>query len=133
MAAERGGAVGGGEKGGIGREKGGIYKGKHRPICPSVPQHRASNRAVRERGVERALIAAAVAAGGVAYKFTSPGRRGVPDRLVVLPGGSVIFAEVKGTRGRVSKLQAIEIARLRSLGARVELVCSVDQAKAIVR
>jgi hypothetical protein len=85
----------------------------------------------RERSVERVLIAAVTAAGGIAYKFASPSRRGVPDRLIVLPGDRIFFAEVKGDVGRLSKLQEVEIARLRKLGARVDIVSSIDQARGI--
>ena len=80
----------------------------------------------RERDIERALVEAVAAAGGIAYKFTSPARRGVPDRLIVLPGGRVRFVEVKAPGGRLSKLQEIEIARLRSLGASVGVIWSLD-------
>ena len=84
-----------------------------------------------ERTVERALVAAVTAAGGVAYKFTSPARRGVPDRLIVLPGNRIFFAEVKGDGGRLTALQQVEIDRLRKLGARVDVVDTVTQAKGI--
>lgn len=84
-----------------------------------------------ERTVERALVAAVTAAGGVAYKFTSPSRRGVPDRLIVLPGNRIFFAEVKGDSGRLAPLQAVEIERLRKLGARVDIVSSIAQAREI--
>lgn len=84
-----------------------------------------------ERAVERALVAAVTAAGGVAYKFTSPSRRGVPDRLIVLPGNRIFFAEVKGDGGRLAPLQAVEIERLRKLGARVDIVSSIAQAREI--
>jgi hypothetical protein len=85
----------------------------------------------RERSVERVLVTAVTAAGGIAYKFSSPSRRGVPDRLIVLPGDRIFFAEVKGDGGRLSKLQEVEIARLRNLGARVDIVSSIDQARGI--
>jgi len=87
----------------------------------------------RERVIERALVEAVAAAGGVAYKFTSPARRGVPDRLIVMPGGRLFFAEVKGDGGRLSKLQEVEIARLRQLGVRVEVVTGLDEARGIAR
>ena len=35
----------------------------------------------RESIIEKHLAAAVKAAGGVAYKFVSPGRRSVPDRI----------------------------------------------------
>ena len=85
----------------------------------------------RERSIERALVAAVTAAGGVAYKFTSPSRRGVPDRLIVLPGNRIFLAEIKGDGGRLAPLQAGEIERLRKLGARVDIVSSIAQAREI--
>lgn len=45
-----------------------------------------TSKSIRESGVEKELVARVQGAGGEAYKFTSPGRRGVPDRLVLLPG-----------------------------------------------
>jgi hypothetical protein len=86
----------------------------------------------RERTVERALVVAVANAGGIAYKFTSPARRGVPDRLIVLPGNRIFFAEIKGDGGRLTPLQAIEIERLRKLGVRVDVVDSVVHAREIV-
>jgi len=82
-----------------------------------------------EAKAENALVRAVLRLGGIAYKFTSPGRRGVPDRLVVLPGGRVIFVEVKAPGGRLSKLQEIEIARLRTQGARVTVIWSASDVE----
>jgi len=56
------------------------------------------------------------AAGGIAYKFTSPAHRGVADRVVCLPDGSTWFVELKAPGGRLSELQKIfqsDMARLR--------------------
>ena len=47
---------------------------------------------MKESEIEARLVRGVKALGGVAYKFVSPGNVGVPDRLVVLPGGRVIFA-----------------------------------------
>jgi hypothetical protein len=79
-----------------------------------------------ESKVERVLVSAVSRLGGVAYKFVSPSRRGVPDRLVVLPGGRIVFVEIKSSVGKLSPLQEIEIRRLRGLGARVEVVGSIE-------
>lgn len=49
--------------------------------------------------------------GGLALKFVSPGYNGVPDRLVLLPDGAVVFVEVKSATGKLSALQ-IQFARL---------------------
>lgn len=53
---------------------------------------------VREDVIERHLVNEVKKAGGIAYKFTSPGRRGVPDRIVLLPNGKIIFVECKAPR-----------------------------------
>ncbi len=62
-------------------------------------------------------------AGGIAYKFTSPGNDGVPDRLVILPGGQVGFVELKQKGKKPTKLQTRQIERLRRLGC---FVCILD-------
>ena len=50
---------------------------------------------MKESEIEARLVRGVKALGGVAYKFVSPGNVGVPDRVVVLPGGRVIFVELK--------------------------------------
>lgn len=57
--------------------------------------------------------------GGKAYKFVSPGQTGVPDRIVVLPGGRIFFIELK-SEGRKSTLkQRQQQERLRAMGCTV--------------
>lgn len=83
---------------------------------------------MNEKELERKLVAAVKAKGGLAYKFISPGRVGVPDRVIALPGGRVMFAEVKSPtgKGRLSERQKREIAALQALGVRVEVVDSME-------
>lgn len=75
-----------------------------------------------EKQIELKLAEGVKALGGIAYKFVSPGNVGVPDRLVILPGGSVIFVELKTKVGKVSAVQQHQIARLRSRGAEVHVL-----------
>ena len=75
-----------------------------------------------ESAVEAKLVRGVKALGGIAYKFTSPGTAGVPDRIVVLPGGRVIFAELKTDSGRLSPGQRAQLDRLRALGAEAVVV-----------
>lgn len=75
-----------------------------------------------ESAVEAKLVRGVKALGGIAYKFVSPGTAGVPDRIVVLPGGRVIFAELKTDAGRLSPGQRAQLDRLRALGAEAVVV-----------
>ena len=60
--------------------------------------------------------------GGRAYKFVSPGAVGVPDRILAMPGGIVIFVECKGRGGSFTPMQAL---RLRELDALQQPVATV--------
>jgi hypothetical protein len=88
---------------------------------------------MRECEVEAYLVRCIAAIGGRAYKFTSPGRVGVPDRLLVLPGGLVVFVEVKAPGGRLSKPQAREIEALARLGAEIYVVYNWRDIESLVR
>jgi hypothetical protein len=68
-----------------------------------------------ERDIEKYLIRRTAERGGVAYKWVSPGRVGVADRIVVLPGGVVWFVEVKTVTGRLSEMQKIFAADMMRL------------------
>ena len=54
--------------------------------------------------------------GSVAYKWVSPGRAGVADRIVLLPSGVVWFVELKTVKGRLSPWQKIFAADMRRMG-----------------
>lgn len=71
---------------------------------------------IRESTIENHLIKQVKAAGGTAYKFVSPGRCGVPDRLVLLPGGRIVFVECKAPGEQPRADQVREHNRLRALG-----------------
>lgn len=59
--------------------------------------------------------------GGRATKL-APTEKGVPDRLVLLPGGRVYLVELKAVDGRVSAAQALWHERSAELGTRVQLL-----------
>jgi hypothetical protein len=60
-----------------------------------------------ENEVEKHFVWAVEAWGGKTYKFTSPARRGVADRIACLPNGQTWFVELKTKGGRLSELQKI--------------------------
>ena len=90
-----------------------------------------SSRKVRESAIERELCERVAALGGRAEKVTIIGRRGFFDRLVVLPGGRVIFVECKRPRGgRVALHQTLYASYYLGLGLEVAIVrksADIDQ------
>lgn len=71
---------------------------------------------MREKTVESKLVKAVKSMGGLAPKFTSPGLDGVPDRLVLLPGGKMAFIELKASDKNLRPLQVRRKRQLESLG-----------------
>ena len=80
-----------------------------------------------EKKVEAYLVRRVKDLGGRAYKWTSPGNAGVPDRICVFPGGAIGFVELKGKGGRVSPSQELQLGRLRRLGCRACVVWSREE------
>lgn len=70
--------------------------------------------------------------GGLCYKFTSPGSVGVPDRIVIMPGGRVYFVELKKDKGRRTKMQTLRQTELRAHGARVWTLFGLVDVKAFL-
>lgn len=81
---------------------------------------------MRERDIETVLVSEVRKHGGRAYKFVSPGNDGVPDRLVVMPGGVIIFVELKSDTGRLSPQQKVQLKRLEEMGQDVRVVKGPD-------
>ena len=85
-----------------------------------------------EKDIERFLVNGVKKLGGVAYKFVSPGNAGVPDRLIVMPGGRVYFVELKTDAGYATVLQKRQMNRLLRLGCNVNLVRGLDGIKILL-
>ena len=87
-----------------------------------------------ERDVERALRLMVERCGGLCLKWICPGWSGVPDRILLLPGGRAMFVEVKRpTGGRLSGLQRWWLDRLRKMEFEVHVVrnrADVDRLRA---
>lgn len=77
--------------------------------------------------IESRFVSEVKKLGGKAYKFIS-GESGVPDRIVVLPGGLIAFVELKKPKdGRLSKMQVWQHDRLQNLGAKVYVINSNEE------
>jgi len=75
-----------------------------------------------EATLERRCVKAAKAAGGELIKLLPWSVRGLPDRLLVMPGGVIVWVEFKAPTGHLTSLQAYWKHRLESLGHRYEVV-----------
>ena len=67
--------------------------------------------------------------GCLYFKFVSPGSVGVPDRIIILPGGRIIFAELKAEDGKLSRSQVYTASILRRQGCDVRLVRGIQGAE----
>lgn len=88
-----------------------------------------------ESAFERKLGDYIKSLGGKVYKWVSPGTSGVPDRIAILPGGKVIFIEVKrpGLGDGLSVRQKKIIATLVGLGCTVWRISDMEDLKVRLR
>ncbi|MGI6746844.1 MAG: VRR-NUC domain-containing protein [Anaerovoracaceae bacterium] len=80
-----------------------------------------------EKYIEQKLMAAVKDMGGIAFKFTTPGINGVPDRLVLLPHGKIAFIELKAPGRKMRPLQVRRKRQLERLGFLVYCIDSAEQ------
>ena len=84
-----------------------------------------------EASIEKYLCDQVKLLGGMCIKFTDPGRRGAPDRIVCLPGHAAYFVELK--RPKLSRLDAHQVRYhddLRASGQRVWVVWNREEVDA---
>lgn len=79
-----------------------------------------------EKVLERYLCIEVKKLGGWAVKLLSGLVTGLPDRLILLPGGVVAFVEVKTTGKKASAIQLVRHKQLMALGFRVEVLDSKE-------
>ncbi len=66
------------------------------------------------------------------YKFSSPAKVAVPDRLFIFPKGTIIFVEFKRKGAKATLAQAREINRMRNSYAHVFIVDEVQYGKKLI-
>lgn len=81
-----------------------------------------------EKHIEAKFRRKIEAAGGLCYKWVSPGNSGVPDRIVLMPGGRVYFVELKTEHGKLSPIQDRQISRLKLAGQTVFVAYGAGEA-----
>ena len=89
--------------------------------------------ATLERDVEAHLRLRVEKAGGLCVKFLPDLMTGMPDRIVLLPGGVVVWVETKKPRGgKLSEVQKYRHKKLQALGQIVEVCWTKEDADRIV-
>lgn len=71
-----------------------------------------------EKSIENVLRKAVEDEGGVCLKWTCPGHRGVPDRMILFSGGIIAFVELKrpGAKVKAGGLQEWWRTKILSFG-----------------
>lgn len=87
-----------------------------------------------EKNIENILRQAVEAEGGMCLKWTCPGHRGVPDRMILFPGGIIAFVELKrpGAKVKAGGLQEWWRQRLVELGFPCYEISTVKQVQQLV-
>lgn len=86
-----------------------------------------------EKSIENILRKAVEDEGGVCLKWTCPGHRGVPDRMILFPGGIIAFVELKrpGAKVKAGGLQEWWREKIQSLGFLCYEISDAEHAKNI--
>lgn len=79
---------------------------------------------ISEKTIERYLVEQAKQSGLLCLKYSNPNMVGYPDRLLVLPSGRVIWAELKSRGRKPAKIQQLRHAELASMGHQVYVIDS---------
>ena len=92
---------------------------------------RKENRGMLESSLEQRMKTVVEAKGGMFLKWTSPGFTGVPDRIALLPGGRILFVEVKRpglADGRTPRQKRVAF-QLQELGFNVIRAASLEELR----
>ena len=66
--------------------------------------------------------------GGQCYKWVCPGENGVPDRICILPGGKIIFIELKRPGGKIIFIELKRPGRKDGMSARQKKIFRILKA-----
>lgn len=91
---------------------------------------------MRESKIEKYLVKRVKELGGEVRKVNWIGRRGAPDRIVMLPIPKAIrqtiWVELKATGIRAKPHQVREHNRMRKMGQRVEVIDSFERVDEVL-
>ena len=83
-----------------------------------------------EKTIEQALCKRVKELGGSCDKYSSPSRRAVPDRIVMLPDNTLIFVECKAPGKVPTDAQYRDHERRRAMGFDVRVISTLEQVNA---
>lgn len=86
-----------------------------------------------EKLIERKLVEAVKAAGGMCIKLLCYHIIGLPDRLCLFPGCKLAFVELKTTGEKPKRIQLFMHKKLRDLGFRVEVIDTVQGVNEFIK
>ena len=86
-----------------------------------------------ESRIERRLKNEVERRGGKALKFTPQGYAGMPDRIILIPGGKTVFVELKAPGKKPRPLQVKRARELHTLGFRVYLIDSIESINSFIK
>lgn len=82
----------------------------------------ADHAEVSEKAIELYLVEQAKQNGLLCLKYSNPNMVGYPDRLLVLPGGGVVWVELKSKGRKPTKIQQIRMSELTGMGHLVKVI-----------
>lgn len=85
-----------------------------------------------EKEIEKKLVEGVQKISGFCFKWVSPGKDGVPDRIILLPEGKIIFAELKTEKGNLTRRQDFMIKLIRTLGFDVRVLYGMPQVNELL-
>ncbi|SCK04334.1 VRR-NUC domain [uncultured Clostridium sp.] len=88
---------------------------------------------MEEQKIERRLKKEIELIGGKALKFVSPGVSGVPDRIVLLPGGKVVFIELKAPGKKLRPIQELRKKEFNKLGFDIRVIDSIEKISELIK
>lgn len=85
-----------------------------------------------EKDIEKKVCDYAKSLKMLCYKFTSPSRRSVPDRMFITSSGVVFFMELKRKGQKPTPAQEVEIRKIQATGVKAYVVDNVEDGKKIL-
>ena len=86
----------------------------------------------REKTIEKKLMRRVKDAGGLCLKLNSPSMDGLPDRMILMPGGKLYFAEIKKTGKLPRRNQVAALEKLTRLGFTARVVDSTEGVRRLM-